>query len=139
MIQIKISKLDLVKIKQRKRKEKDKKIYRRLQFLHLKYKSKTNKEIADIIGVCPDTITDWTVIYCAKGLNGLCKPINFDRRSSKIDKYIDKIKQDVKKNTISTLVELQEWISKKYSLKYGKTWIFECCKKNSICLVKKHA
>lgn len=137
MYKIKISKLDFEKIKRRKREEKDKKIYRRLQYLHLKYEGKTNKKIADIIGVSADTITDWAVIYSEKGLTEFCKPMNFDRRSSAIDSYIDKIKQDIKENTISTLAELQNWIKDKYSLTYGKTWIFECCKKNSICLARR--
>jgi len=137
MYKIEISKKDFEKIKEKKRAEKDKRIYRRMQYLHLKYKGKTNKEIADIIGVCADTITDWAVMYSEKGLKEFCKPINFNRRSSKIDNYIDKIRQDVKENTISTLSELQKWIKDEYSLSYGKTWIFECCKKNSICLIKR--
>lgn len=139
MTKITISKLDFEKIKQMKKEEKDKKIYRRLQFLHLKHDGKTNKEIADILGVCTDTITDWAVIYSEKGLDGLCQQMNFDRRISKLDDYIDKIKQDIKENTISTLAELQDWIDEKYSLKIEQSWLFRYCKKNSICLTKKHA
>ena len=139
MTKITISKPDFEQIKQMKKDEKDKKIYRRLQFLHLKHNGKTNKEIAEIIGVCTDTITDWSAIYSEKGLDGLCEQMNFDRRTSKVDDYIDKIKQDIKENTISTLAELQEWIDKKYSLSIEQSWLFRCCKKNSICLAKKHA
>ena len=138
MLKITVSESDLKKVKLRKKKEKDKKIYRRLQFLQLKHKKKKNKEIADIIGVCADTITDWARIYSAKGLTGLCQPVNYDNRSAKIDDYIDKIKQDIKDNTISTLSELQDWISKKYALEMEQSWLFRCCKKNSIYLTKKH-
>ena len=137
MLKITISKSDLEEIKLRKKKEKDKKIYRRLQFLHLKYKNKTNKEIADILGVCPDTITDWAKIYSTERLTGLCQPINYDNRSAKIDIYIKEIKQDIKENTISTLSELQDWIKKKYSIEIEQSWLFRCCKKNSIYLTKK--
>lgn len=137
MLKITISESDFEKIKLKKRKEKDKKIYRRLQFLHLKYKNKTNKEIADITGVCADTITDWAKIYSTKGLAGLCHPINYDNRSAKIDNYIDEIKQDIKDNMISSLSELQDWIKKNYSLEIEQSWLFRCCKKNSICLIKK--
>ena len=138
MIKINISKADLQKIKLKKKKEKNKQIYRRLQFLHLKYKGKTNKGIADIIGVCQDTITDWTAIYAKKGLDGLCEPINYNNRSSKIDDYINKIKQDIRENTISTIAELQDWINEKYSIEMEQSWLFRCCKKKSICPVKKH-
>ncbi len=137
MLKITMSKNDIKDIKLKKRKEKDKKIYRRLQFLHLKHKNKTNKEIADLLGVCVDTITDWTRIYSSEGLTGLCQPINYDNRSAKIDDYVVKIKQDIKDNTISTLSELQDWIKKKYSLEIEQSWLFRCCKKNSIYLIKK--
>ena len=137
MLKITISKSDLKEIKLRKKKEKDQKIYRRLQFLHLKSKNKTNKEIADLLGVCVDTITDWTRIYLDKGLSDLCEPINYDNRSAKIDNYIKEIKQDIKDNTISSLSELQDWIKKNYSLEIEQSWLFRCCKKNSIYLTKK--
>jgi len=137
MLKINISKFDIEEIKLKKRKEKDKKIYRRLQFLHLKHRNKTNKEIADITGVCADTVTDWARIYSNEGLAGLCQPINYDNRSAKIDDYINRIKQDIKDNTISTLSELQDWIKKNYSLEIEQSWLFRCCKKNSICLIKK--
>ena len=137
MLKITISKSDFKEIKFRKKKEKDQKIYRRLQFLHLKSKNKTNKEIADLLGVCVDTITDWTRIYSDKGLTGLCEPINYDNRSAKIDSYTEEIKQDIKDNTISSLSELQDWIKKNYSLEIEQSWLFRCCKKNSIYLTKK--
>ena len=137
MFKITISKDDIKEIKLKKKKEKDKKIYRRLQFLHLKYKNKTNKEIADLLGVCADTITDWTRIYSNEGLTGLCQPINYDNRSAKIDNYVVRIKQDVKDNMISSLSELQNWIKENYSLEIEQSWLFRCCKKNSIYLTKK--
>jgi len=137
MLKITISKDDLKEIKLKKKKEKDQKIYRRLQFLHLKYKNKTNKEIADLLDVCADTITDWARIYSNEGLNSLCQPINYNNRSAKIDKYIVRIKQDVKDNMISTLSELQNWIKENYSLEIEQSWLSRCCKKNSISLTKK--
>ena len=137
MLKITISKSDLEEIKLKKKKEKNQKIYRRLQFLHLKSKNKTNKEIADLLGVCVDTITDWARIYSDKGLTGLCEPINYDNRSAKIDDYIIEIKQDIKNNTISSLSELQDWIKENYSLEIEQSWLFRCCKKNSIYLTRK--
>lgn len=137
MLKITISESDFEEIKLKKKKEKDKKIYRRLQFLHLKHKNKTNKEIADILGVCVDTVTDWARIYSTKGLAGLSQPINYDNRSAKIDKHLKEIKQDIKDNTISSLSELQGWVKKNYSLEIEQSWLFRCCKKNSIYLTKK--
>lgn len=51
---------------------------------------------------------------------------------------LSRLKKDVNDNMISTLAELQEFIKKKYAIKIGISWVFKCCKKNSICLIKKH-
>jgi len=138
MFKITISKSEVKKIILKKKAEKDRKIYRRLQFLHLRYKNKSNKEIADIIGVCPDTITNWSSIYSDKGLDGLCQPINYDNRSSKIDPHIDNIKKDLQENIISTLAELQDWIKDEYKIELEQSWLSRCCKKNSISLTRNH-
>jgi len=98
-----------------------------------------NEEIADIAGVCVDTVTDWIKLFSSQGLEGLCQ-LNFKgKRQSKIDEHIEKIKVDIGKNTISTLAELQDWLKKHYAIEMEKSWLFRCCKKNSICLARKHA
>ena len=137
MYKIKLSQNELFELNKRKKQEKNIKIYHRLQSVYLAHKGIDNKEIINILGVNKNSITKWVNIYSKKGLDELCKSINYDRRSAKIDNYIDKIKQDIKDNTISTLAELQEWINKKYSLEIEQSWLFRCCKKNSIYLTKK--
>lgn len=139
MAKIKLSSIELAELNKRRKKEKDKKIYNRLQCIYLVHIGKKHKEIIDILSVNKNSVTDWVKIYSDKGIDELSRPINYDRRSSKIDKYIDKIKQDVKDNMISTLAELQDWISEKYSIEIEKSWLFRYCKKNSICLTRKHA
>ena len=99
MLKITISKDDLKEIKLKKRKEKDKKIYRRLQFLHLKHKNKTNKEIADILGVCVDTITDWARIYSNEG-------VSTGRQLLRIGKALGLLENSVQRSV--TLTELTE-------------------------------
>ncbi len=138
MYKIKLSQAELAELSKKKKKEKNVKMYHRLQTVYLAHKGKDNKEIVDILGVNKNSITKWIEIYSEKGIVGLCEPINYDRRSSKIDDYIDKIKKDVKENTISTLAELQDWVKKNYALEMEQSWLFRCCKKNSICLAKKH-
>lgn len=138
MYKIKLSQTELKELKRRKKRERNTKMYCRLQSVYLAHKGRDNKEIIEILGVNKNSVTDWIKIYCEKGIDELCKPIEYNRRSAKIDNYIDKIKQDVKDNTISTIAELQDWIKKKYSLEIEQSWLFRCCKKNSIYLTKKH-
>ena len=138
MSKIKLSSAELTELNKRRKKEKDKKIYNRLQCIYLAHAGKKHKEIIDILSVNKNSITDWIKIYLDKGIDELSRPIDYDRRSSKIDTYIDKIKCGIKENSISTLAELQDWINEKYSIELEKSWLFRCCKKNSICLTKKH-
>ena len=84
-----------------------------------------------------DTITDWVKIYQSEKLPGLCELQFKDKRKSKINDYVDQIKQDVKDNTITTLAEMQAWIKEKYSIEMEQSWLFRCCKKNSIYLTRK--
>ena len=137
MYKIKLSKDELSELNKKKKQEKNTKMYHRLQSVYLAHRGRDNKEITDILGVNKNSVTKWVNIYSKKGLNELCQPINYNRRSAKIDDYIDKIKKDIKDNTISTLSELQGWIKKKYSLEIEQSWLFRCCKKNSVCLTKK--
>ena len=137
MYKIKLSQVELNDLNKRKKRQKNTKMYHRLQSVYLAHKGKNNKEIVDILGVNKNSITNWINVYLEKGLDDLCKPIDYDRRSAKIDDYVVKIKQDIKDNTISSLSELQDWIKKKYSLEIEQSWLFRCCKKNSIYLTKK--
>lgn len=137
MYKIKLSQNELAELNKRKKKEKNVKMHHRLQTVYLAHKGRDNKEIVDILGVNKNSVTKWIAVYSKKGIDELCNPINYDRRSSKIDGHIEKIKQDIRKNTISTLAELQDWIKTNYELEMEQSWLFRCCKKNLICLAKK--
>lgn len=136
MYKIKLSSFEIRKLEKKGKEVKDKKTFRRLQCIQLKRKGKKNKEIAGIIGVCQDTITDWIKLYSQKGVDGLCD-MNFNRKQSAIDSHLNEIKQDLKENIISTLAELQDWLKEKYSIEMGESWLSRCCKKNSIILAKR--
>lgn len=137
MHKIKLSKIEIKKINQLKRREKNKRIFRRLQCISLSNQGKEYKEIADITGVCADTVTDWIKLYLNKGIAGLCQLDFKNKRQSKINDYIDKIKKDIENNMISTLSELQDWIKNNYDIEMEASWLFRCCKKNSVYLTKK--
>jgi transposase len=139
MHKVNLGKRELAEIIKLKKETNKKRLFRRLQCIELAGKKKEYREIASITGVCVDTITDWVKIYNKQGLDGLCQ-LNFEgKRQSKIDEYAESIKADIKSKTISTLAELQDWLETKYKIKMEKSWLFRCCKKNSICLAKKPA
>jgi transposase len=137
MYQIKLSVAELKKITQLQESEKSPKVLRRLEALKLLNQGQSHTEIAEALNITIDTVTDWIKIYNAEKLAGLCKLQFTGKRKSKINDYVDKIKQDIKDNTITTLAELQDWIKDKYSIEMEQSWLFRCCKKNSICLTRK--
>lgn len=137
MYQVKLTKAELKKLEQLKQQEKSKKIFRRLQCIQLRHEGRTNQEIADIVGSCEDTITNWINIYAENGLDGLAELNYAGRREIKITPHIAEIKQDLKENTIATLAELQAWLKEKYSLEIEASWLSRCLKKNSIVLTRK--
>lgn len=137
MYKIKLSRTEIKELKRLKKEEGSKKLFRRLQCVQLRHEGKSNREIADITGACKDTVMDWIKLYISEGLPGLCRLKYDGRRQSKIDAHIDDIKRDLRANTIFTLSELRDWLKNKYSIEIEESWLFRCCKKNSINLTKR--
>jgi transposase len=138
-MQVKNIKKQLKEIAQAKKEEKRSKIYRRIICIEQRLKGKPCKDIAEELGVCLDTVSDWTNIYEEKGLTALRK-LNYEgRRVSKLESCKQKIKDYVKEESIQTISELQEWLKKTHSVEAEQSWLFRFCKKNSIFLSKKHA
>ena len=137
MYTIILSKKERHQIKQLFRKEKRVKVYRRLQAVEMAASGHTHQEIATVVGVSVDTITDWIKLYQSSGLTELCTLHFTGKRASSFDAYAQQIKQDIIDHPIATLAELQAWIKEKYSLKIEQSWLFRCCKKNSMSLTKR--
>ena len=132
-----ISDQEYQEIKNRKKKEKTAKIYRRLQFLEMKYQWMTNIKIAPMVDVCNDTLTDWTDIYVDKWLDWICS-LNYEwRRTSKLDAIKESIVKHVDDKNVSTIKELQDWINTSQWMLFWISWLWEYCKKNWICFTKK--
>lgn len=137
MYTIKLTKSELHAIKQLIVKEKRVRVYRRLQAVKMIATDHAYQDTAAAVGVGVDTITDWIKLYQTGGLTELCSLHFTGKRNSPFNAYIDQIKQDITNHTIATLAELQHWIKEKYSLEMEQSWLWRCCKKNSIYLTRK--
>ena len=84
MYKINLSRTELLIINKRRKKEKNKLIFKRLQCIYLAHKGTDGKEIAKVLAVNKNTVTKWIKTYEENGLNELCRPIDYDRRSSKL-------------------------------------------------------
>ena len=135
--QVILSKIDLDIIKTKKRKERDAKLLRRYQCLSMLHENYPKKEVAKLLGVNIDTITDWVKIYTKSGLAGLGL-FNYEgRRPSSLDQIKDELVDLIKKENINTMVQLQGKIKNNYKLDVEESWLGRYCKKNSISLIRK--
>lgn len=136
---IKGTKKKLKAIAEAKKEEKSSKIYRRLLCVEQRLQGKPCKDIATELGVCLDTISDWTNIYEAGGLTTLRNLHYEGRRVVKLEPYKKQMKAYVKEKSVRTLAEIQDWLKETHSVEAGQSWIFRFCKKNSIFHSKRHA
>jgi transposase len=128
---------DIEEINHLMKDSKSAKVYRRLSAIKMKSEGMANKDIARILGVNIDTVTDWIKIYISTGVTGLTELHLKNRRKSKIDIYIDELKKLVEKEPISTVAELQAYIKNNFGLEIEHSWLCRCCKKNSIGLIRR--
>lgn len=129
---------ELIKeLKGRLSSEKDSKIYRRLLWLDLKYRGYGQKEISAILQISQAQLTNWSKIFVEEGLKGLCMTHYEDRRPSKLTPYLEKIRDHIQRDCVSTLSCLQVWLSEECGLFVEQSWLSRWIKKNSIVLTKR--
>jgi transposase len=137
-ITISIPKEDLKIISEKRKTEPKAKFLRRYQCLWMLYEQYYNKDIANILGVNIDTVTDWIKIYNKSGLEGLGL-LNYEgRRPSQLDKVKETILKTIESKNISTIKDLQTLLLDEHKIEVEHSWLFRYCKKNSICLIRSH-
>ena len=135
--QVILSEIDLAIIKTKKRKERDAKLLRRYQCLSMLHENYPKKEVAKLLGVNIDTITDWVKIYTKSGLAGLVLLKYEGRRPSSLYQIKDVLVDLIKKENINTMVQLQGKIKSSYKLDVEESWLGRYCKKNFISLIRR--
>jgi transposase len=60
------------KIEKRRREQKDARIHKRLSALLWLNKGYAPEEVADLLDVCPRTVSNWVSLFQEKGLDALC-------------------------------------------------------------------
>jgi transposase len=132
-----LTQAEISTLKQLRRVEKEGKILRRYQCIWLTHEKLPKKEIASMLGVNIDTITDWIKLFNKNRLEGLSKLHYEGRRPSSLDGLKDVLLKHIKTEPISKLSELQYYLDTKHSLKVEHSWLSRYCKKNSIALIKR--
>lgn len=121
----------------RKQKEQNAKVFKRLLGLELRADGMKCYQIASMLGVCIDTISDWSNLYMYGGVEALCDLKYDGRRISKLEGYKEDMKDYAKKENISTIGQMQDYLLDQYKIEVEHSWLFRFCKKNSIFPIKK--
>lgn len=135
--QVNLNSEELVELKLIKREVKDAKILKRYQCLHMLHTGMKRQDIAELLGVYVDTITDWVKLYQLVGLSGMSTLNYAGRRPSALDEYKEIIKEHIKTAPVNTIAELQDYLRTDLQLEIEHSWLSRYLKKNSIALIKK--
>ena len=117
--------------------EKSAKIQKRYLFLGMKSRGMRHQDIAEILGVCVDTITDWIQIYESTGVESLGDLHYEGRRSSRLDSHKEAIGKKIDTENVAKLEDLQQWIFEQFQVKTCLTNLAYYCKKNFDFHIKK--
>ena len=128
---------EIAELKTLRRVEKEGKILRRYQCIWFAHEKFPKKEIASLLAVNIDTVTDWIKLFNKNGLKGL-RELQYDgRRSSSLDVVKVELLKHIKKESVSKLSELQHYLKSKHLIEIEHSWLSRYLKKNSIALIKK--
>lgn len=136
-LQVSIPQKDLQIINSKRKSEKQSKLLRRYQCMWMLHEGYFKKDIASILSVNIDTITDWIRIYHKSGLPSLSLLHYEDRRPSILDDRKAGVKHLVIKENVSTIKELQSKIHIEFGLEVEHSCLYRYCKKNFVYLTKK--
>jgi|SRR3989339_238733 len=123
-------------LKKRLKNETNVKIWRRLKCIDMKINEYKHKEIASLLDVTLDTITDWLFLFTEGGFDELCK-LNYDgRRVSRLEKYKKEIEEKIEIDIVPNVNALQFWLKEEYKIEIEHSWLYRWLKKNKIYLQK---
>ena len=134
---IDLTKEEEVELKRLRRVEKDGKILRRYQCIWFAHEKFPKKEIASMLAVNIDTVTDWIKLFNKNRLDGLSKLHYEGRRPSSLDTVKDLLLKYIERESVSKLSELQHYLHTNHNIDIEHSWLSRYCKKNLIALIKK--
>ena len=101
--QVKFTDAELVELIRIKKEVTDSKLLRRYQCLHMLHKGMKKQDVAELLYVYIDTITDWVKLYLFVGLLKMGELKYEGRRQSVLDSH----KEDIKNHIQTSCVNIQ--------------------------------
>jgi len=124
-------------LQKRKRNERDGKILRRLICIDMKDKGCLHADIADVCGVCIDTITDWLQLFDEGRFKALCCLKYDGRRLSMLHSLQEELNEKLKEGSFQRLKDMQQYLQEKHQIETCLSNLWYFCKKNSLLPARK--
>lgn len=111
------------KIENRRREERDSRIWRRLSTLLWLDEGVTEKEVATRLGVCSRQIRRWVNTYLAEGLEAMCELHHKGRVPRLNEAQCEELKEEIAKGEFRTSRHIVEWIEKRFGVKFSESGV----------------
>ena len=113
-------------------------VQRRMEALWLKSHNLPHPKIAELVGVCENTVRDYFQLYQEGGVEKL-KNLHFNCPTSELAEHITSLETYFKAYPPATIKKAQHDIEVLTGIKRGPTQVRNFFKKNSICVAARSA
>src|SRR5207249_7733415 len=104
----------------RYKQEKNPRFRERLQCLLFKDRGLTNIEVADLLEVVPETITDWLNLYQGAGLQTLCRLETGGSDAFLSQEQMALLQTELDKNIFQTAKQVCAWVQEQFAVTYSQ-------------------
>jgi transposase len=107
-------------ISRRYKQEKNPRFRERLHCLLLKDRGHTNTEVAEMLLVVPETITDWLNVYQEGGLEALCRLETGGSDGWLTPDQIAQLQAELDKHVFQTAKQVCAWVQDRFEVTYSE-------------------
>jgi transposase len=125
-------------ISQRYKSEKNPRFRERLQCLLLKERGFTNIEVAQMLLVVPETVTDWLNLYQGGGLDALCHLETGGSDAFLTPEQLALLQAELDKNVFQTAKQVCAWVEQQFDILYSQRGMRDLLKRLGYTRQKAH-
>ena|SRR5882672_10745295 len=125
-------------ITRRYKQEKNPRFRERLQCLLLKDRGHTNIEVAQMLLVVPETVTDWLNLYQDAGLETLCRLETGGSDAFLNAQQMSLLQTELDKNAFQTAKQVCAWVYEEFTITYSERGMRDLLKRLGYTRQKAH-
>jgi transposase len=117
------------KIENRRRSERDVRIWRRLTAILWLAEGVTAEEVGSRLGVTARQVREWLKVFRTQGLEGLSQ-LHYQGRVPQLDDaQVEELKQEIAKGQFHTARQILEWVGQRFGVRYSESGVKELLKR----------